>query len=149
MKQQIVINCLHQNPSFVDGPGYRTVLFLQGCDAKCPGCHNKDTWDITKGRIVDIDDLVAVIRSICLNKKLTITGGEPLKQSESLEILLSKLSDFDLCLYTGKELDEVPQKILKYLKYIKTGRYVQELRTTTRPYVGSTNQIFQEVKHNE
>lgn len=146
---KIVINKIMNNPSLCDGPGYRTVLFLQGCDKKCPGCHNSSTWDINKGTIIDIDDLVEKIKSICFNKKLTITGGEPLLQKEALEKLLEKLGGFDICLYTGNNIIDVPKTILKYLRFIKYGKYIQSLRSTTIPYVGSTNQVFMEVKHHE
>ena len=32
--------------SCVDGPGNRLVLFLQGCNFECPGCHNPHTRGI-------------------------------------------------------------------------------------------------------
>ena len=126
----LYVNSIMRNPSLCDGIGYRTVLFLQGCDLHCKGCQNPSTWDITKGKIIDVKELSRTLRSRCFNKELTITGGEPLMQKEALLDLLKELKDFDLCLYTGHELNEVPQEILNYLKYIKVGPFVQKLKTT-------------------
>ena len=145
----IYINSIMKNQSLCDGIGYRTVLFLQGCDLHCKGCQNKSTWELTKGIKKDVKALAQELREKCFNKELTISGGEPLMQAEALQELLEQLKDFDLCLYTGHELNEVPQSILTYLKYIKVGRFVQELRTTTKPFVGSSNQRFMEVSHND
>lgn len=145
----IRINSIMNNPSLCDGYGYRTVLFLQGCNLRCPGCQNPSTWDINKGKVVDVKDLAHLLREKCLNKKLTISGGEPLLQIEALKELLEELNDFDLCLYTGHELNEVPVEILKYLKYIKVGSFKKELKTSMKPFVGSTNQEFIKVEHDE
>lgn len=145
----IYINSIMKNPSLCDGIGYRTVLFLQGCDLRCKGCQNKSTWDISSGIKMDVVDLAKELRIKCFNRELTISGGEPLMQKEALIALLEELKDFDLCLYTGHELGVIPTKILSYLKYVKVGPYIHELRTTTKPFVGSTNQQFIEVNHNE
>ena len=28
--------------SVVDGPGFRTSIFISGCRINCPGCHNPE-----------------------------------------------------------------------------------------------------------
>ena len=98
---------------------------------------------------MEVSDLAALLREQSINKKVTISGGEPLLQKEAVIELLRELSDFDLCLYTGHELEEVPEEILKYLKYIKVGRFILEQRTSTKPFVGSTNQKFVRIHHEE
>ena len=70
------INSIRYNNSVVDGPGIRTVLFMQGCDLHCKGCQNRSTWDIEKGKKVDIDELVNELNKKVFNKKITISCGE-------------------------------------------------------------------------
>ena len=48
--------------SFVDGPGIRVVVFVQGCDNACPGCHNPDSWDIAGGEEYTVRDVVKKIK---------------------------------------------------------------------------------------
>ena len=146
---QIRINSIMKNPSLCDGPGYRTVVFLQGCNFHCEGCHNKSTWDINKGTLIETKELAKLLRESVNNKKVTISGGEPLLQKDALLELFEELKDFDLCLYTGHEIEEVPEEIIKYLKYIKVGRFILEQRTSTQPFIGSTNQKFVRIHHEE
>ena len=30
-------------------PGMCVTFFVQGCPLRCPGCHNKDSWDYDGG----------------------------------------------------------------------------------------------------
>ena len=84
-----------------DGPGIRSVLFLQGCSMNCPGCHNRDIQKRGEGSLMSIDEIISFVESRCHNKRITISGGEPLEQWEALEKLLISLKEkgFDICLY--------------------------------------------------
>lgn len=144
----IRINSIRYNNSVVDGPGIRTVLFMQGCDIHCKRCQNKSTWNINKGKKIEIDDLVNELNKKVFNKKITISGGEPLMQKEALIELVTKLNDlkFDIALYTGHQREDVPSILVEKIKYLKSGNFVQKLKTTIKPFVGSENQIFEEIK---
>lgn len=146
MSGTIRINTIREQQSLCDGPGLRTVIFLQGCNLHCALCHNKSTWDINGGTEYEIAELAKILREKCLNKKLTISGGEPLLQAHSVQKLCELLSDFDLCLYTGHELEEVPEEILRHLRFIKTGSFVAAKKSSVIPFVGSSNQKFTELK---
>ncbi len=139
---KIRINSIDYRGSIVDGPGIRTVLFVQGCKHRCDSCHNPNTWEIDAGIWIDVSDLAADIRVKSKNKKLTISGGEPLLQIPALLELIKFLDDFNIVLYTGYELESVPHALLYKLEYIKVGKYENIKSCTTISYVGSDNQQF-------
>lgn len=138
----ITINSIKYLKSVVDGPGIRTVLFLQGCNRKCDECHNPSTWDIENGKKIEVADLIKELNEKCINRKLTISGGEPLLQYSAVLELVKSLIDFNIVLYTGFKFDDVLPEILQYLDYIKVGPYIKEESTTVIPYIGSKNQKF-------
>ena len=79
---------LHSIETFgaVDGPGIRTIFFLQGCPARCLYCHNPDTWKPSGGREIDINEILDTAkRSVPYYGKdggVTFSGGEPMLQGE-------------------------------------------------------------------
>ncbi len=97
----IKINSMNFKGSLANGPGVRSLLFVQGCSRHCEGCHNPPTWPKESGTEYEIDKLVEIIKANCTNRKITITGGEPLEQRCALKELLEKLDGFDICLYTS------------------------------------------------
>ena len=133
--------------SACDGPGIRGIIFFQGCVRHCHNCQNPETWDINGGEIVSIDELLSNIEAKCPYKRITISGGEPMLQIAALDELVQKLDDrnYEIALYTSFSKEMIPDSILSRLTYIKTGPYIDELRTTTIPYVGSSNQIFEKI----
>lgn len=143
---KVRINSIKFNRSLVDGPGVRTVVFFQGCDLRCEGCQNPSTWDIGGGYETTTEELVDLLKENVVNKKITFSGGEPLLQADALMDIVKRLNGYDIALYTGHELHEVPQELLEHIKYIKTGPYKKEFRTTITPFVGSTNQQFRRIR---
>lgn len=137
---KVYINSIQFNKSLVDGPGVRTLVFFQGCDIHCPGCQNPSSWDITKGKEYSVKNLANIIKNGTFNGKITITGGEPLMQKEALVELLGELKDLDVIVYTGHQKEDVPDEIWKLATYVKYGPFIERLKTTIKPYVGSFNQ---------
>lgn len=143
---KVYINSIKFNRSLVDGPGVRTVVFFQGCDLRCKGCQNPSTWEMKNGTEMTTDELVTILKKEVINKKVTFSGGEPLMQVNALIDVVKKLEGFDIAVYTGHEFEKVPNELLDNITYIKTGSFKEELKSTVKPYVGSTNQEFRRVK---
>ena len=91
----------------VDGPGIRTVLFLQGCRLRCQYCHNPDTWRPDAGREMDVPQIMRLLsryRSYYgATGGVTCSGGEPLLQPEFLAELFRacKQAGISTCLDTA------------------------------------------------
>ncbi len=86
---------VHSVESFgtVDGPGVRMVVFLQGCPMRCAYCHNPDTWSENGGTLMSSEELIEKFlrnRSYYKNGGITVSGGEPLCQSEFVADLFRK-----------------------------------------------------------
>lgn len=79
----------------VDGPGIRTVIFLNGCRLRCQYCHNPEMWHMNKANY-QTDELVAkILRNKPYFKRnnggVTFSGGEPLLQIDFLLDICQKL----------------------------------------------------------
>ena len=146
MRMKIYINSIMFNRSLSDGPGVRTVVFFQGCDLRCKGCQNPSTWEMKNGEEVEVEDLAALLRKEVWNKKITFSGGEPLMQADGLIELCKQLDGYDLAVYTGHEFSDVPEELLKLVKYVKTGPFKEELKSTELEFRGSTNQEFRRLR---
>ena len=89
--------------SIVDGPGIRFVIFAQGCNHHCKGCHNPSTFDLNGGKLVDIDTLMGEIKKNPLLKGVTFSGGEPFLQAGAFAEIAKQchLLGLDVISYTG------------------------------------------------
>ncbi len=109
-----------QSLGTVDGPGVRFAVFLQGCNLRCKCCHNPDTWDVKGGTEYTSEEIVskALRYKAYFGKEggITLTGGEPLLQSEFSEEIFSlcRKNGINTCLDTSGSLySENVRKLLK------------------------------------
>jgi len=95
--------------SQVNGPGVRTVIWLQGCKRRCPGCFNPRARPLKGGFTMTPQQLLRQVESYRTDG-VTISGGEPLLQMTPLLEFLNLIrstSTLTVILYTGYTLEEI------------------------------------------
>lgn len=102
----------------VDGPGVRSVVFMQGCFLRCRYCHNPDTWECSGGKVYtaqELFDKVIKFRPYFgLSGGITVSGGEPMLQTKFLYEFfeLLKESKIHTVIDTSGILNEHVKKLL-------------------------------------
>ena len=147
--------CGIEPESIVDGPGFRYVLFVQGCSHHCLGCHNPESWAVDAGEEMTVSDIFEEIKSNPNLRGVTFSGGEPFEQVEPLVSLAKLIKDAGLTLmsysgYTLEELrdrkDSATDELLNMLDMLVDGRYIEAERNLTLVYRGSENQRVIDMK---
>lgn len=137
--------------SFVDGPGIRFTVFVQGCPHHCKGCQNPETHNFEGGRLADVDKLFNKIISNPLVSGVTFSGGEPFCQPEPLAYLagLLKGKGYHLMSYSGYTFEELTamseknpsvRELLSRLDLLVDGRFELSQRSLELKFKGSRNQ---------
>ena len=98
---EIIKGRVHSIESFgtVDGPGIRLVVFMQGCPLRCLYCHNPDTWKVGAGKEVEAREILDEYRknrAFYKNGGITVTGGEPLLQTDFLIELFALCKEYGI-----------------------------------------------------
>ena len=137
------------NDSIVDGPGLRFAVFTQGCSHRCPGCHNPETHDPNGGHEEDTDNLIARMKKNPLLSGLTLSGGDPLEQSEPCAVLARAAHEngLNVWAYTGyvwedllKEADPARMALLREVDVLVDGPFILSKRSLELDFCGSSNQ---------
>lgn len=129
----------------VDGPGFRTSIYVAGCAHRCPGCHNPQSWDFNGGREMSLTEIMDIIREEDFD--VTLSGGDPLYQPEATAKLAKMIreSGHTVWLYTGYTIEEIIadpklKSALTDIEVIVEGPYIESLRDTDLRFRGSSNQ---------
>lgn len=136
--------------STVDGPGRRSVVQVAGCSIRCAGCYVPETHERANGKLVSVGEIICEIDERRVSHDgVTILGGEPFDQAESLEILVEglKANGYHLCVYTGYALESLLarnsksiSRILEAVDLLVDGAFDRNLTRDAGEYRGSSNQ---------
>lgn len=137
----------------VDGPGFRTSVYSSGCPHHCPGCHNPQSWNISNGQPVDIEDILKVILDDPF-ADVTFSGGDPMFQPEGFTELaraIRQRSNKNIWCYTGYLFEDLlrnpaQKALLEQIDVLVDGRFIEALRDEELRFRGSSNQRIIDVK---
>lgn len=140
------------NETFVDGPGVRMSIYVAGCNHKCPGCHNPETWNFDQGYLITpelVDEIIGKIKSNPLISGITFSGGDPLEKGNAEDLLwileAIKSAGINVWVYTGYTYDQLlndkfQKECLEYIDVLVDGPFIQEKKNPDLLYRGSENQ---------
>ncbi len=143
--------------SIVDGPGWRFVVFTQGCPHHCEGCQNPQTHDFSGGYLSNTGNLLREIKKDSLLAGVTFSGGEPFCQAAPLALLARQVHELGLNVmtYSGWTFEELYQErnkregwqeLLEETDILVDGKFVLAEKSLALKFRGSRNQRIIDVK---
>lgn len=149
-----------EKSSISNGTGVRVVLWVSGCNVKCKGCFNKETWDFNAGK--EFNEAAKNKLFFLLDKPyvkgITISGGHPLEAQnlhpvcDLLNEIRAKFTNKDIWLYTGYTLSIEDflngdlKNVLLNCDIVVDGNFIIEQKDITLPFRGSRNQRIIDVR---
>ncbi|ODS42773.1 MAG: anaerobic ribonucleoside-triphosphate reductase activating protein [Candidatus Altiarchaeales archaeon IMC4] len=109
--------------SSIDYPGkISAVVYLCGCPFRCPWCQNPELVLEEGYRLAEIDEIINELKNNFLIDAVCITGGEPLAQKETIELLRRIKSETKLLLKIDHNcfFPDMLEKALPYLDHLTT-----------------------------
>lgn len=116
------VNCI-ESMGLVDGPGIRTVVFLNGCPLRCKYCHNPEMWLKQENNMTSQELVKKILRNkpyFRNNGGVTFSGGEALLQKEFLinTCKLLKEENIHIALDTSGFGDGNYEELFKYIDLV-------------------------------
>lgn len=135
----------------VDGPGFRTAIYLAGCAHDCPGCHNPQSHDPAAGVSMTLSELMEVVREEDFD--VTLTGGDPLMRPlQAAELMRAvRAEGHGIWLYTGYTWARIvaAEELLgaaSLADVVVDGPFVRALHDPDLLFRGSANQHLVDVR---
>ena len=144
-------------------PGFCVSVYVSGCDLHCKGCHNPQAQSFDYGEELTeelIQKIILVLNANGVMRKLCILGGEPLHPMNvpMTEYLIKRCKEvfhnLEIYIWSGYDYEILKNRkecnyILNTATCLIDGLFIEELRDTTLPMRGSSNQNIIMLKENE
>lgn len=134
------------------------IAFFPGCVHNCLGCQNPKLQQLHDEWTYDEEqEIIRELQKLCWRSdtnKIVLSGGDPLSPcNRKLTIHICDLLGnnteykYDICIYTGYEIEEVKEMDILGFEFIKCGRFDvhnirESLKTDTEMILASPNQNF-------
>lgn len=138
-----------RHKSEVNGPGTRSVVWVQGCRRNCPGCINPHTQPHKPVKLLDPEELGRQLADVEDTIGITLSGGEPFEQAQACAVLAEtvKKTGKSVMVFTGFPFEQLQQsdepsvkRFLGSIDLIVAGPYIQQLKCQSRLWRASSNQ---------
>ncbi|MEG1179396.1 MAG: anaerobic ribonucleoside-triphosphate reductase activating protein [Oscillospiraceae bacterium] len=143
--------------SIVDGPGWRLVVFAQGCPHHCEGCQNPQTHDFTGGYDSTVQNILDAVKANKLLAGITLSGGEPFAQAKAMSKLAHEIHKIGLNvmaysgwtfeqLFNGANNQNYWLDLLNEVDFLVDGKFDIDKKSLSVKFRGSSNQRIIDVK---
>lgn len=135
------------NCNMNNGDGLRCVVWVTGCEHKCDGCFNPETWDKNNGDEWKDKQTNQIFNILSQDwcSGVTFTGGDPLhpcnrdKIHELCEYIHNTMHK-SVWIYTGYKYEKLDKAYLSNIDVLVDGRFIEEQKSPFAHWVGSSNQ---------
>lgn len=141
--------CKIEQCSIAAGPGCAVSLFVSGCEHRCKGCFQPETWNFDYGKefTEQTAECILELAKPSYISHLAIFGGEPLHPWNRSEVLRftrrfkEVYPDKTVWLWTGYLWEDVADDVTRSgIDVLVDGQFKEELKDLRLSYRGSSNQ---------
>lgn len=115
---------------YPDNESLAIIVCMMGCDNACPFCQNPDFQNPeykNHTKEYTVSELIQELKDLCRKNhtnKIVLSGGDPISCfNKNFTKQFLEESDFDVCIYSGHNIDYVKLNNIKGFKFIKCGYF--------------------------
>lgn len=110
---------------YPDNKSYAVIYFCSGCDNNCNNCQNTNLQTFKEFSKTKIINNIYKLCDRIKTKKIVLSGGDPIYKTNIgfTNELLMIFNKFDICIYTGYDVEYVKKVLSSGFKFLKCGKF--------------------------